>query len=87
MATTRWHLGRVSLGDKIVLIVPSQILLADDGGADFSVSNEATINMGDERTPKYVNLFQNNLTAIRAERFIRWKKRAVKAAGYIKYTG
>lgn len=75
------------LGDKIVLIVPSQILLADDGGVDFSVSNEATINMGDERTPKYVNLFQNNLTAIRAERFIRWKKRAVKAVGYIKYTG
>lgn len=75
------------LSDKIVLIVPSQILLADDGGVDFSVSNEATINMGDERTPKYVNLFQNNLTAIRAERFIRWKKRAVKAVGYIKYTG
>lgn len=75
------------LSDKIVLIVPSQILLADDGGVDFSVSNEATINMGDERTPNLVNLFQNNLTAIRAERFIRWKKRHAKAVGYIKYTG
>lgn len=73
------------LGDKIVLIVPSQILLADDGGVDFSVSTEATINMGDERTPNNVNLFQNNLTAIRAERFIRWKKRHAKAVGYIKY--
>lgn len=76
-----------NLGDKIVLIVPSEILLADDGGVDFSVSNEATINMGDERTPNLVNLFQNNLTAIRAERFIRWKKRNAKAVGYIKYTG
>lgn len=74
-----------NLGDKIVLIVPSEILLADDGGVDFSVSNEATINMGDERTPNLVNLFQNNLTAIRAERFIRWKKRHAKAVGYIKY--
>lgn len=73
------------LGDKIVLIVPSEIFLADDGGVDFSVSNEATINMGDDRSPNLVNLFQNNLTAIRAERFIRWKKRHAKAVGYIKY--
>lgn len=76
-----------SLGDKIVLIVPSQILLADDGGVDFSVSAEATINMGTDDAPKMVNLFQNNLTAIRAERFIRWKPRMPKAVGYIKYTG
>ncbi len=75
------------LGDKIVLIVPSQILLADDAGVDFSVSNEATINMGDDSSPKLINLFQNNLTAIRAERFIRWKKRHAKAVGFIKYTG
>lgn len=75
------------LADKIVLIIPSQILLADDGGVDFSVSNEATINIGDERSPNLVNLFQNNLTAIRAERFIRWKKRHAKAVGFIKYTG
>lgn len=74
------------LADKIVLIIPNQILLADDGGIDFSVSTEATINMGTDEAPKMVNLFQNNLTAIRAERFIRWKKRLPKAVGYIKYT-
>lgn len=74
-----------NLADKIVLIIPSQILLADDGGVDFSVSTEATINMGTDDTPKMVNLFQNNLTAIRAERFIRWKKRLPNAVGYIKY--
>ncbi|ELA08742.1 bacteriophage protein [Moraxella macacae 0408225] len=76
-----------NLSDKIVLIVPSEILLADDGGVDFSVSTEATINMGDDASPKMINLFQHNLTAIRAERFIRWKKRHVQAVGYIKYTG
>ncbi|OAU97563.1 phage major capsid protein [Moraxella catarrhalis] len=75
------------LADKIVLIIPNQILLADDYGIDFSVSTEATINMGTDDAPKMVNLFQNNLTAIRAERFIRWKPRMVKAVGYIKYTG
>lgn len=74
-----------NLADKIVLMIPSQILLADDGGIDFSISAEATINMGTESAPKLVNLFQNNLTAIRAERFIRWKKRHEKAVGYIKY--
>lgn len=75
------------LADKIVLIIPNQILLADDGGIDFSVSTEATIKMGTDEAPKMVNLFQNNLTAIRAERFIRWKPRMTKAVGYIKYTG
>lgn len=73
------------LADKIVLIVPSQILLADDGGVDFSVSTEATINMGTDDEPNFVNLFENNLTGIRAERFIRWKKRHAKAVGFIKY--
>lgn len=71
--------------DKIVLIVPSQILLADDAQVDFSISNEATINMGTAEAPNLVNLFQHNLTAIRGERFIRWKKRRVNAAAYIKY--
>lgn len=74
-----------TLADKIVLIVPSQILLADDSVVDFAVSTEATINMGTEQAPNMVNLFQNNLSAIRAERFIRWYKRRVNAAGYIKY--
>ena len=75
-----------NLGDKIVLIVPSEILLADDGAVDFAISNEATINMGTKQSPKLVNLWQNNLTGVRAERFIRWRKRNAKAVGYIKYS-
>lgn len=74
-----------AVADKLVLIVPSQILLADDGQVDFSTSTEATINMGTEAVPNMVNLFQHNLTAIRGERFIRWKKRRIHAAGYIQY--
>ena len=73
-----------ALADKIVLIVPSQILLADDSMVDFAVSTEATIDLG-SGSPQTVNLFQNNQTAIRAERFIRWKKRHANAVGFIKY--
>lgn len=68
-------------GAKIVLIKPSEILLADDGGVDFAISSEATITNGTES----INLFQNNLSAIRAERYIRWKP-VRKAAGWIDYS-
>lgn len=72
--------------DKIALVLPSEILLADDGSMDFSVSSEATINLGTDAEPNWINLYQNNLMAIRGERFIRWKKRRAQAAGYIQYT-
>lgn len=74
-----------NLANKIVLMVAGLILIADDGGVDFSISNEATINMGTDDAPKLINLFQNNFTAVRAERFIRWRKRLAEAAGYIEY--
>lgn len=70
-----------TVGEKIALVKPSEILLADDGGVDFAISNEATITNGTET----VNLFQNNLSAIRAERYIRWKK-VRQAVAWIDYT-
>lgn len=71
--------------DIIVLVVPSEIMLADDAVVDFSVSTEATINLGTDLAPNWISLYQNNLMAIRGERFIRWKKRNGNAAGYIQY--
>lgn len=70
--------------DKIVLVLPEQILIADDGSVDFAISSEATINMGTDAAPNWVNLYENNLMAIRAERYIRWKPRG-KAAGWIQF--
>jgi HK97 family phage major capsid protein len=78
-------LSSETVANKIVLIIPSLIMIADDGMVDFSVSTEATINIGTDETPNWINLYQNNLTAIRAERYIRWLKRYVNAAGYIVY--
>jgi len=69
---------------QIGLVLPSQILLADDDSMDFAISSEATINMGTDAAPSWINLYENNLMAIRAERFIRWKPRG-KAAGYIQF--
>ncbi|MHA3048665.1 phage major capsid protein [Acinetobacter sp. ANC 4639] len=70
--------------DKIVLVIPSQILLADDGAVDFAISSEASINTGTDADPNWVSLYQSDLIAIRGERFIRWKPRGV-AAGYIQF--
>ena len=70
--------------DKIALVLPGQILLADDDSMDFAISTEATINMGTDVAPNWVNLYENNLMAIRAERFIRWKPRG-KAAAYLQF--
>lgn len=71
--------------DKIVLVVPGEIMLADDNVLDFAVSSEASINMGTDELPDWVNLFEKNLMAIRAERFIRWKKRHIHAAAYLQF--
>ncbi|WP_336938976.1 phage major capsid protein [Acinetobacter modestus] len=72
--------------DKIVLVLPSQIMIADDEFMDFAVSTEASLNLGTDVAPQWINLFENDLMAIRAERFIRWKKRQDFAAGYIQYS-
>ena len=67
-----------SVGNQIVLMKPSEILLADEGGVDIAMSSEATIKIGvDSGTPPQpilVNLFQQNMTAFRAEQFKTWKK-------------
>lgn len=73
-------------GKLIALIKPSEILLADDGGIDLSVSNAATLVYNNGTADVTVNLWQENLIAIRAERYVRWKPRRAQAAGYIDYS-
>lgn len=69
--------------DVIALIKPSELYLADDGVVEIAFSDQATIDMG---ATKLINLWQQNMTAIRAERHITWAKRRVTAAAYINYT-
>jgi len=69
--------------DVIALIKPSELYLADDGDVEVAFSDQASIDMG---ASTMVNLWQQNMTAIRAERHITWSKRRVTAASYIDYT-
>lgn len=70
----------------IVLLDPSQILLADDGGVSIDMSTEASLQMSDSPATgaqSLVSLWQSNLIGLRAERFINWKRRYDTAVAVI----
>jgi HK97 family phage major capsid protein len=78
------------VGDKVIGLAPEYILYADDGGVQIDVSKEATLQMNDApvnpadpATTVWTSMFQDNLTALRAERFINWKKAAPTAVYYL----
>jgi HK97 family phage major capsid protein len=81
--------GSPADGYPISFVMPSEILLADDGGVTIDMSREASLQM--ETTPDSpwtastvtVNLWQHNMIAIKAERYINWKPRRATAAGVI----
>lgn len=73
--------------DLVVLANASDILLADDGMVSIDASREATLEMLDAALLQnsgtgtgaaagtMVNMFQTNSVALRAERWITWKRR------------
>lgn len=71
-----------TVGDKIILVKTSEILLAQDGGVDVSYSDQATLVDGG--TTHY--LWQENKFAVRVEKFITWAKRRPIAAAYLDYS-
>lgn len=88
--------GGSPAGARIILMKPSEILMADDGGITIDVSREASVQMN--TTPDnpatastvYRSLWQDNLVGIKAERFINWLKRRTAATVIIEgavYTG
>lgn len=75
-----------SEGARIILAKTSEILLADDGGVTLDVSREASLQMDSAPSAgaqALVSLWQNNMVALRAERYINWKRRRPQAVGYI----
>lgn len=88
--------GGSPAGNRIVLLKPGEILLADDGGITIDVSREASVQMNttpdDPASASTVmtSFWQNNLVGVRAERFANWLKRRTAAAVVIEgavYTG
>ncbi|KAA5961016.1 MULTISPECIES: phage major capsid protein [Pantoea] len=79
------------VGNLLVLVNAPDIYLADDGGVAVDMSREASLEMesepaGDSGTPtatEMVSMFQTNSVAIRAERWINWKRRRTAAVAVI----
>lgn len=71
-----------NVGDVIILVKTSEILMADSGQVDVAYSDQATLIDGSTTH----NLWQENKFAIRAERFVTWAKRRPIAASFIQYT-
>lgn len=76
-------------GATIVSMQPQLILFADDGGVTIDASREASLQMDSapmspaDATTVYVSMFQNNTVALRAERYITWKRIGVNAVKYL----
>jgi HK97 family phage major capsid protein/HK97 family phage prohead protease len=73
--------GSPADGTLIVAINASEVLLADDGGLEIDVSREASLQMDsapdspETASTVTVSLWQHNMVAFKAERFINWTKR------------
>ena len=66
-----------SVGNQIIAVHAPSILYADDGGIEFDMSREASVQMSDSPTSvatTLTSLWQLNLVGLRAERFIGWLK-------------
>ncbi|WP_277977394.1 phage major capsid protein [Pantoea endophytica] len=79
------------VGNYLILVNAPDVYLADDGGVAVDMSREASLEMesdptGDSLTPtpvEMVSMFQTNSVAIRAERWINWKRRRTSAVAVI----
>jgi HK97 family phage major capsid protein/HK97 family phage prohead protease len=70
----------------VTFFKPSEIFLADEGGVSLDASREASIEMDDgtsEATATTYSMWQHNMVALRAERYINWKRRRDHAVYYL----
>lgn len=73
-------------GNMIILANASEILLADDGGVTLDASREASLEMDSAPAggaTQLVSLWQNGFIAMKATRFINWKRRRAAGVQYI----
>jgi HK97 family phage major capsid protein len=81
--------GSPSDGFPIILANASDILLADDGQVMIDASREASLQMdtSPDSPPSsstvMISMWQQNMMAIKAERYINWAKRRADAVAYI----
>lgn len=72
----------------VALVIPDEIMFADDGGIEIDVSREASVEMDTAPTSPptastiTVSLWQMNLIGLKAERFINWKRARLSGVRY-----
>lgn len=86
----------------VAAVAAPEVYLADDGGVAIDLSREASLEMADvsltnavtdNASPPVsvestlVSMFQTNSVAIRAERFINWRRRRTAAVAYLTAVG
>lgn len=95
---TSQYMPVVTAGALLILVNASDIWLADDGAVTIDASREASLQMldnptNDTTTPTpttMVSMFQTDSVALRAERYINWKRRrdaAVATLDQVLWTG
>lgn len=78
-----------AVGNIVVLANANDILLADDGQVSIDASREASLQMDSapdnpsSATTVLVSLWQRNLIAIRAERYVNWTKARPQSVQYL----
>ena len=81
-----------TLTTNVVALAPQYILFADDGGVTIDASTEASLQMDSapaspvDATTVYASMFQMNAVALRAERYITWKRIGTNTVKYLTAT-
>ena len=80
------------IGANVIALQPDLILYADDGGVTIDASTEASLQMDSapmspvDATTVYASMFQMNAIALRAERYVNWKRVNANAVKYLTAT-
>lgn len=84
--------GSPQYNDVLILLHPNEVFVADDGQVQFSVSDQASIELLDNPTnlstgataaTSVVSMYQTESVAIKAVRFVNWTKKRSQAAQWI----
>jgi HK97 family phage major capsid protein/HK97 family phage prohead protease len=77
---------------NVIALQPQYIMMADDGGVTIDASTEASLQMDSAPTSPIVDttvlvsMFQMNAVALRAERYITWKRIGTNSVKYLTAT-
>lgn len=77
-----------AVGNRIILVNPSEILIAQEDSVTIDISEEASVVMtttpaSSPQATSLVSFWQNNLIGLRVEQFITWKRAVTTAVEYI----